>query len=40
MVEDGSALIHTDVLKGEELLRSDIKFCLENDVDYIIHSIY
>ena len=24
----------------EELLPKDIRFCLENDVDYIIHSIY
>src|SRR4051794_3623284 len=24
----------------EELLPKDITFCLENDIDYIIHSIY
>ena len=24
----------------EELLARDVRFCLENDVDYIIHSIY
>ena len=32
--------IHEDNAMVEELLPLDIRFSLENDVDYIIHSIY
>jgi pyruvate kinase len=27
-------------MRDEEIFIRDVRFCLENDVDYIIHSVY
>jgi pyruvate kinase len=27
-------------MRDEEVFTRDVRFCLENDVDYIIHSVY
>lgn len=46
--EDAAHAYHTvekhqlplTIMRDEEIFARDIRFCLENDVDYIIHSVY
>ena len=32
--------VQQPILRDEEVLARDVRFCLEHDVDYIIHSVY
>lgn len=39
-VADGGPAGEETIKESESLLAKDIAFCVQNDVDYIIHSVY